>query len=117
MLARTLSLIVVMFACYGTQQAAASDCYRQLGIGYSAGYHAPAPFTQSSTCLKLPGWFSWKGACCQPGSTPVGCGCAPTPAPCSSCLPRLAVPCGPCGSGGCGYGGYRTFPQPGPGIY
>lgn len=97
--------------------AQSGDCFRKIGIGYSAGYHAPAPFTQSSTCAKLPGWLGWKGACCQPGGTPAGCDCGPCASPLNiACPPACGLPLLRTGGGyttPCGCGPTRCPTCPG----
>jgi hypothetical protein len=86
---------LLTLALVALREAAAGDCCRQLGVGYSAGYHAPAPFVQGGTCCKLPGWLSWKSACCHPGGMLSGCGSVA--APCGpSCAPSCAPACDPC---------------------
>jgi hypothetical protein len=82
--------------------APAGDFYRQLGIGYSAGYNAPAPYVQQSSHARCSGWWHWKSTCCQPGAAPVDCGCGcggacadPCMPRCSAWLPRCTT-CPPC---------------------
>jgi hypothetical protein len=82
-------LMVGLWAMCLVDQAAAGDHFRKLGIGYGAGYHAPAACGQAATCEKFQSYHHWKNACCHPGPTAPQCGCAPcsaTPACAPSCL-------------------------------
>ncbi|MBL9093538.1 MAG: hypothetical protein JNL96_20135 [Planctomycetaceae bacterium] len=74
-------------------EAEATDFFRCLGIGYSAGYNAPTSTHCAPTAHKLPGWYGWRHACCQPGAAPKNnCGCGPqTCTPCG-CGPMIGGP-------------------------
>lgn len=124
---RLLGALAAAACLAGGFEARGVDHFRRLGIGYGAGYHAPAPFTQSPTLDRLPGWAGWKAECCLPGGNPLATGCrecgavAPPAAPCTTCGPQPPPVARGCGCGtraprGCGLPP-RTFPRPGPGLH
>lgn len=77
------------------------DCLRRLGLGFSAGYHAPVTCPTPSCHQKLGVWHGWKQACTLPNARQLGgdCDCAPCApaAPCPPCAP--CFPASPCGCG------------------
>lgn len=92
-----LAAAALTIACGLAAQADADDHFRRLGIGYSAGYHAPAACPAPSCHQKLSVWHGWKTACTLPNVRPLGgdCDCAP----CATVVPcPPATPCG-CGCG------------------
>ncbi|MGC3966887.1 MAG: hypothetical protein QM775_05800 [Pirellulales bacterium] len=108
--------LVALATAVGESSASAGDHFRKLGIGYGAGYNAPAPCGGTGFCAKHSAYHGWKEACCVPGSpAPATCGCAPCcappvcPTPCLTlpCLPTLRVPCSTCPP--CGFG---PMPRP-----
>jgi hypothetical protein len=88
-----IALVTVWCGVWSAAEASAGDFYRRMGIGYGAGYHAPAPFVQSTTHAHWSSWLHWKGACCHPGGMVEGCGCEEA-APCATCMPPTACGCG-----------------------
>jgi hypothetical protein len=112
---------VAMFSLCAGGAASAGDCFRQMGLGYSAGYHAPAPLVHTPTLAKTPGWLCWKGACCHPGTPAAGCGCGvAAPVPCAPCAPPAPCCGAPCGVPCCGPGLFGLLNHCGvknPGVY
>jgi hypothetical protein len=83
----------------GGSRASAGDCFRQMGLGYSAGYHAPAPMA-APVGGHVHGWLGWKAACCHPGTLPAaGCGCGVAAPSCGACLPPAPTCRPPCDPG------------------
>jgi len=76
---RGVVLAIVTAAAFGVGAVHAGDFQRQMGVGYGAGYHAPAPFVQSPAMSTSPGWLGWKSAGSHPGGMMQGgCGCGPS---------------------------------------
>ncbi|MCE9604049.1 MAG: hypothetical protein K8U03_04015 [Planctomycetia bacterium] len=99
---RAATILLVVVGLCGTSRA--GDCLRRLGLGFSAGYHAPVACPTPGCCEKLSVWTGWKQACALPNTRPIGgnCGCAPcTPAPtCGSTFGLRMLPgCSACQGG------------------
>jgi hypothetical protein len=96
-LLRAATGLLLVAGIAATSQA--DDCFRRLGFGFSAGYHAPVACPTPGCHQKLSVWHGWKQACTLPNVRSLGgdcdcapCApCAPTPA-CNSCGPSFFAP-------------------------
>jgi len=93
-------IATIAFVLSLSDAAQAEDCLRRLGLGFSAGYHAPVACPTPGCHQKLGVWTGWKQACALPNVRQLGgeCGCAPC-APAAPCCggysgPSYTLPAG-----------------------